>query len=372
MEIFSIDPKKATVTHYSKFIDNIRYIPLETPGPEALLGGGIHKIIYTKNRYFIFDEKKIMVFDSKGKFILNVGKIGRGPGEMIKPNDFFIDTLSKTIEILSVDGKIIKYDLYNGQFIDAIRINGISAEQLCKSDIDKYVLYGRDINSMEDKAKTVDNLFFYNSTNNVVKSTLAIPFYLADYYTRPSNSFSAVNRGILFLRQLDNNIYFIDNDDRIFIKYKIDYGKHNIPIDEKFWKKNPSIQKTDYVIQFTGLLASDSHLYFLFFLHNQNYIVIYDRIHDIPLYGKQFKGIKNDVDFGPIMFPGGIYNNCLMSTIEPAYFIKHFKKIRKHMGEEKWNKYLLSHPHIKNILNSVKPENNPIIALYYLKNNFSE
>ena len=230
---------------------------------------------------------------------------------------------------------------------------------------------------MEDKVGMVDNLFFYDGDNNsVVKSSLAIPYSLARFSGKSENSFSKVKGGILFLRLLDNNIYSIDNADQVRIKYKIDYGDHNIPKDENFYKKykylGDIIRNTDYSVQFTGLFASNSHLYFLFFIHNKNYIVIYDRFHDIIFYGKQYKGIRNDIDFGPVMFPHGIFDNCLISTIEPIYFIKHFNKIRKDMGKTKWNEYLSNHPDIKNILNSVKPENNPIIGLYYLKNNFRD
>lgn len=368
---------KGTATKYSQFIDRIRYIPLETPS-NALLGGRIPKVIYTKGRYFIFDENKVVVFDSQGKYNFNVGKKGRGPREMLTPSDFIVDTISNTIEILSrIDGKIIRYNLYNGQFINAIRISGISTDKLCKPDTDNYIIYGKGINSLEDKVRMVDNLFFYNKSNNsIIKSTLAIPYYLTRFAGASDNSFSNVKDGILFLRLLDNNIYLIDSTDQVRVKYKIDYGDYNIPMDEKFFVKYKNlgsiIRNTDYAVHFTGLFANDSYLYFLFFVHNENYIVIYDRIHDIILYGNQYKGIKNDIDLGPVMDPHGISGNCFISTIEPVYFIKHFNKIKKDMGEEKWNKFLSNHRDIKKILDVVEPENNPIIALYYLKNTFRD
>ncbi len=116
---------------------------------------------------------------------------------------------------------------------------------------------------MEDNAETIDNLFFYNSTNSsVVKSTLTIPYYLARFNGESANSFSAVKGGVLFLRLLDNNVYLIDNADQVRIRYKIDYGDHNIPNDEKFLEKykylGDIIQNTNYVVQFTGLFASNS------------------------------------------------------------------------------------------------------------------
>jgi len=366
---------KGTATKYSQFIDSIIYIPLETPS-NALLGGRIPKVIYTKSRYFIFDENKVVVFDSRGKYIFKVGKKGRGPREMITPSDFIVDTINNTIEVLSrIDGKILRYNLYNGQFINAIRISGISADKLCKADTDNYIIYGKGINSLEDKVRMVDNLFFYNKSNNsIIKTALAIPYYLTRFAGASDNSFSKVKEGILFLRLLDNNIYLIDSSYQIHIKYKIDYGDHNMPTDENFFVKykylGSIIRNTEYAVHFTGLFASDSHLYFLFFVQNENYIVIYDRVHDIILYGNQYKGIKNDIDLGPVMDAHGIFDNCLLSTIEPVYFISHFKKIRKELGEEQWNKYLLNHPDIKKILYKLEPENNPIIGLYYLRNSF--
>ncbi len=129
-------------------------------------------------------------------------------------------------------------------------------------------------------------------------------------------------------------------------------------------------ESTDYAVHFSGLYCNNSYLFFLFFIHNENYIAIYDRIHKILLYGNLFEEIKNDIDSGPPFFMMGLFDDYLIGTIEPADFIKHFDSLKSIMGEEKWEKFMLSHPNINKILNTVAPKDNPILMLCYLKDKF--
>lgn len=101
----------------SKFISDMKFIPLETN--EECIIGTISKVLFSKGKYYILDSKsakQIFVFDSLGKYLLHIGKIGKGPGEFIRPVDFCIDNTANYILIIDADRKIIKVDL-NGNFI---------------------------------------------------------------------------------------------------------------------------------------------------------------------------------------------------------------------------------------------------------------
>jgi len=68
-------------------------LKLETT--EESLIGNIDKIIKKKDRIYILDRlvaKALFVFDTEGTFLFKISNIGKGPGEFLSPNDFFIDT----------------------------------------------------------------------------------------------------------------------------------------------------------------------------------------------------------------------------------------------------------------------------------------
>ena len=64
---------------------------LETTSESAL--SMISKVVLWNGRIFVSDNRydKICVFDTAGKFLWNIRRVGRGPGEYIGMTDFVID-----------------------------------------------------------------------------------------------------------------------------------------------------------------------------------------------------------------------------------------------------------------------------------------
>lgn len=90
-------------------IKDIRYIALET-NDESLMGFP-SKIIYRFNKFYILDcqSKSLFVFDSNGKFISKIHRLGKGPGEYINNSDFDIDNAGNIYIWDSGTHKLIKY-----------------------------------------------------------------------------------------------------------------------------------------------------------------------------------------------------------------------------------------------------------------------
>ena len=363
-----INPQRNTELYYSQFIDSIVYIPLQTP-ENVFLGANVFKIICAKNRFVVFDETKVIVFDLQGNYLFDFGKKGHGPGEMVWPTDFIVDSINNTVEILSTgDRKITRYSLLTGEYIGEFRTY-FRSMNFWKSTTDKYIFYG-EVSNTTDKTM-LDNLIFYSVKDSIIKTTLSIPLFLSEFRGNSNNSFSAIKNGLLYMRQLDNNIYFIGDDNKIEVKYKIDYGKHNIPIEEDFFKKfkfwGDIVMRTDYAIHFTGLYCNNYFLFFKFSIKTIRFSTIYDVNHEILLYGDK---VINDIDSGPTCFVVGLYKNHLIGTIEPTKFIKHFKTLKRNLGETKWMNFISTHPNVNKILNLASPQDNQILMIRYLKDKF--
>ena len=96
----------------SKYASDIEYIPLETSQESLLPGSAV--ICYDKGRFYfwtvsIAGGKDIAVFDTCGKFINRIGKLGRGPGEY--PNIYHLtmedDKDSTNICVVSLQNAVI-------------------------------------------------------------------------------------------------------------------------------------------------------------------------------------------------------------------------------------------------------------------------
>jgi len=106
-----------SVQNVSLKIENIRYIPLETTD-ECLIGRA-DKVLIKNNRIYVSDFNKAMalfVFDMNGKLLFKINRRGQGPGEYISFNDFdiqvnqdifMLDHFGKKILVFDSEGKYL-------------------------------------------------------------------------------------------------------------------------------------------------------------------------------------------------------------------------------------------------------------------------
>lgn len=85
--------------------NELSYVPLET-NPECLIQS-IEKVILTDLFIFINESRRLLQFDNKGKFIRQIGNVGRGPAEYLSVADFCIDDQRKEIYIISAPKLLI-------------------------------------------------------------------------------------------------------------------------------------------------------------------------------------------------------------------------------------------------------------------------
>ena len=87
----------------SQFIDQFEYIPLET-NEKCLIGNDYHALVL-KDYILIYHIKYCYVFDKRtGKFLFELSKYGRGPGEY--NNSLLAYDFVNSI-VYSVDGTMI-------------------------------------------------------------------------------------------------------------------------------------------------------------------------------------------------------------------------------------------------------------------------
>jgi hypothetical protein len=158
--VYTVDfdniPKEEKIFASSLF-KKVTSIPLETTD-ESLIGY-INEVQVFDGKIFVLDvgiAKGIFVFDTDGKFIRKIGRIGQGPGEYVGLSDFTIDKINHEIYLMDgSENRILIYDIDTGKYIK--RIN------LVEMKTSNYIQFvnGRLYTDANTKSKSEENYLLY-------------------------------------------------------------------------------------------------------------------------------------------------------------------------------------------------------------------
>ncbi|MFO8067456.1 MAG: 6-bladed beta-propeller [Bacteroidales bacterium] len=345
----------------SSFADSIDYIPLETK-PECLIKV-IKDVEITSDYIFISQSNSIYKFDIEGKFLMQIGSHGNGPGEYAYIYSIRLNRNTKTIYVLDGMGKkVLKYD-YNGKFLGSFKPGELFSAFL-SIEPNLFVFHYPDVPIEHDIADYL--LFFTDSLGNFQSKFVRKDNILAEQF---------VGIGQYNLYNIDNNVYFKDlHNDTIlrvtpdtltahavfeFGKYKLD---KNVPTTTEMQKE---LEKYLLVI---NVIESPKNIFIKF--SNG-----YGRKYFAGLYNKESGKLKisrdpsikttifkNDLDGGPNFFPDN-YDERLNRLIgfTTAFRLKKHLESTEFINKEV-SRLILKEKLIK-LKTRINENDNPIIIL---------
>jgi hypothetical protein len=128
--VINLDGEKKPALLFSEMFKRAKTIILETN--ENCLIGIITEIQYFDNNLFVLDgliANSVLVFDTEGRFLRKIGRVGTGPGEYKRIGDFTIDAEKREIYLLDYGMWIHKYK-FDGTHISTIRIDAPETNML--------------------------------------------------------------------------------------------------------------------------------------------------------------------------------------------------------------------------------------------------
>jgi len=128
---YNIDIKKnfknIETVNLSKIGKELSYLPLET-SPQCLIQE-IDKILFSKSFIFINDtRKRLLQFDRNGKFLRQIGYMGRGPEEYPDVYDFCLNEDTNEIFIFGFE-KMLVFS-FDGKFKKTIKLSFRAADAI--------------------------------------------------------------------------------------------------------------------------------------------------------------------------------------------------------------------------------------------------
>ena len=346
-----VDLNNPQEVSFYDYFSHIELIPLETNND--VLVGFVNEIIHYHGRYYVFDkqQKMVIIFDEMGKFIFQINKRGRGPGEYIEIKDIFLNPFTECIDILDI-GAVHSYDL-SGKHVKTTRL--INQDSPSSSLLQypcsfialnekTYVFYS----SIPQRSNSFPYKIDYYDIEkaNVFHREYEVDNYLNTYWVAETMSptrFYEYN-GKFFFSYLVDNVTYEVGQESLIKAYTWDFGRHNY--DARNLNVVPGVKKIlPYRIRFQG----QNNRYVIACIHLQDdsdALLIYDK------YTNECKFTKS------------IYVRLRHVSNEYVLFwVPH-----------EWLKYLVSEEMLdetnrqifKNLMNA-KEEQNPIVIKYYFK-----
>ncbi len=220
----SLDNK---ITDLSQFVDTSYFVPLRTPA-ENLQGQIIRAALYN-NKIFTFDEYKtrtVNAYNTDGKFLFSLYKIGRGPKEMLTAHSFTVSN-NKVFVTGALENKTLVFSAEDGSYIRTI--NYPFSAIVCSEITDnRYLFELNDYNTKLGGEYLTNSVLITDSLFNVVAFGAKHP----DASNLNEISRSTNESGDTFFSLYTDNVYkYNPLNDSLDVLYTFDYGDDNIPND---------------------------------------------------------------------------------------------------------------------------------------------
>ena len=341
------NPKKIDIDVIASHID---YIQLESI-QESLISH-IEKIQIKDDKIYVLDDMKrsIMVFDTSGKFIRQLGSTGRGPGEYIMPADF---ALCDSVILIrdNGQGKLILYDL-NGRLIAdkqvyASRIAFYKGAPVCEYNYPDFAFNNGFRISIFDR-----NL---NLVAHILKSEIDLDETSARQYRMGhSRSFFAnVNDTLTFWECRDDVVYKIIDENRIEKRFRFVH-KNPAKFEDGMNKLEPGTSEIGSVGE------ARNHIFFNWYEKNEYNRLIYFK--ETGTYVCVDGIIKNST--GPDFFPTDNYSG--LADDGKAYRLFSVYEYKNSLEKSKTPLENLD-PKLQSLLQTCQVDDNPCIMLVTLK-----
>ena len=337
----------------SDFAKKLKYIPLETN--KSCLLKRANYIKMNSNYLFVSDAKVLYQFDLTGKFIREIGSVGKGPMDHGRRIKFNIDTLNNEILIFSYHPiKMNVYDIKTGKFKRNIKINFEVAnfELFPKNRI---TLFTTEFGLKKASFKMLNEAYLTDRDGNKTDS-------ITDYNRLNNHNNIA---GYIHLYNDGKQLCYMGNyKDTLFHLnehfQKSPYISFNLD-NEIEWNEliiNPA--EMEKLADFTTVgRISETHNY-IFLTIRVGIRIAFDMDAINMLYIKKSnklittKGLTNDLDGGMTFWPILSVNQKLVTFYHPSEILEYAETIK--------DRTKLSDEYLK-LISGLNEEDNPVIVI---------
>lgn len=348
----------------------IDYIPLETK-EQSLISDinltsytdfSINKIIPGDGCYIIKNGDKVFKFRENGTFAANIGKVGRGPGEIDQIEDLDIDKENQNVYMVS--GWKRKFYVYSpyGEFIRTFNVPSYVCD--FRFFEDKILCF-----CGKNRGDNKDSFILIDKSGHLLKSFPNKYLFKSPsvYWFTHENIFYVFNKKLFIKELCSESVYSFENSG-FKPHLVIDVGKKQVTPKVRsecdMFKINANYIQPKNLLEFGNFVyyayvdkwvQGDVRIYGFIGSKKDNYQALFNL----------GEGITNDLDGGPNVLPLTTKDdNTIVSLIDAI-------DLKKHVASEAFRKSKPLYPEkkkdLEKLANSLKETDNPVLVLVKLK-----
>lgn len=340
---------KAAHASIVDYVDSLKVVNLETNDNSLISEAwGIQRVFYIHNKIYILDGKymAVKVFDTNGKYLYSIGKLGMGKGEFIKLDDLQYYPAHNSVMILcNKPSKISEFTL-DGRLIGESKLDYFSTAVAFPSTQTR-IYY---VNQNKNKKSGNKNLLLTDSSNEVQSSVFDMPKNIKATIKFSGGLFSIDDS--IYFNPAFSNIYYIIKNDTVKPAFKVNYGGKNIPFDIKEDELLGNLVK--YSFQYNAFVKTKDYVGFNY-LDNKVSTAFYN-LHSGTVLNSDAKKDSLNMLFRNLIFINGNDYIMLLDTRRMGDFLKRNGKLIKNRFPELYSQ--ISH---------VTANQNPLLMVFKLK-----
>ncbi|MDR0995723.1 MAG: 6-bladed beta-propeller [Tannerella sp.] len=326
----------------SRIAASVEYVPLETNDSSLVPSRRLCDIQAADDYFFLNCRRSLLEFSRKGKFIRQIGRQGKGPGEFVALGSILADGQRQALYMLN-GSKVLVYS-FDGTFKKEINLD--TKEMPCQLSLFKGETLAVYVNNFS--GQEANRLLLFDRDGHLLKQFPQYErFQMSGMQIFYNNRYIYPFQGNTYMKEDYNDTVFQVTADKLLPHYLLQLGKYQMPLGK--------LAGGDFL---RPLVMETTHYVFLPYTKWQATkddkpgLCLYDK----PS-GKCFEveggRIKNDLEADglPFKLTTTIDDNTLLGVWNAADIAD----------------YVTEHPALKARWGNISPEANPVLMIVHLK-----
>lgn len=344
----------------SDIVKSISYIPLET-NQECFFNPS--QTLFRGNWIYVNDRNngKVFLFDKTGKFIRQIGSIGKGPGQHPGCYTMSATPTGDKVFMLSKKTNWVYCYTIEGDFEFSYRV-GYPTWKFATIENDQQIFLSPFGFPSKDSAKF---LYYLQDPDGKVQrkyySSQIVPisgeFNLGRFY--------ANEKQILTHQPFNDTVFEVSQEGEFSPKYHLNFGNNRFPDEVWYDKDNYRKNQFDY-FNWLSLVEVNDKVFVRFYSQREYKIGILSLKDGQSTGLKSVKGLlENNLDGGPDFWPSHTDgNNTVYSVLQAVKLVESWSN-GDYQNKEFSNKKL--HDNFEKLITGLSESDNPVIMVVELK-----
>jgi len=344
----------------SEIADSVTYIRLETTD-NGLVKYFKASLMRRTSKYYIFGEmQNVIQFTRDGKFVRNIGRRGQGPGEYNYIRQVDVDEKTGKVYIYS-NRRIHVYDLETGKYLQTIKPGHPETLSILMQNDSTIIGYVDNSYGQQKTKAYISNLngeILHEYTRHDLFEVKGGAYMVGG----PQDFFLSQYKGMINLKEYENDTVYTVTPEGLQKRYIIDTGKYGIKLEHTYPALNgdeAAYNRLAAGYMRYAVLETENYLFLPYANwagseRNRPKMAMYDK-RTGECYRVKGNAVSDDLTNALYFY----YPHCALD--EHTLIFNHQASVIHKMAEKKPE--LLNHPQLKGL----KEDDNPVLMIVHLK-----